>query len=304
MSDTRHTDETISDTHLAGCFLCPRGCRLAEGKRGWCGARVAHEGRVVSAQYGCVSSLALDPIEKKPLAFFHPGSMILSVGGYGCNLNCPFCQNSHIAHGWAEATSLQTALPLRHAEPSPLAQTCSELVFLASRKVSVGNIGVAYTYNEPLVNYEFVRDCAQRVHEAGLLNVAVTNAYFNAEPWDELLPHLDAANIDLKGFTQGFYDRLGAPRGLETVKRNIRQAAQHIHVEVTTLVVPGLNDSAEEIDKLAAWLAAINPEIPLHLTRFFPQHRMLDRAPTSVESLRRLSEIARRHLARVIVGNV
>jgi len=258
-------------------------------------------------QYGLISSLALDPIEKKPLAFFHPGSMILSIGSLGCNLDCPFCQNSSIAHGWVDASqseSEQRTGRIRGVLSEDPSSEVEELVTLAKREVKRGSIGIAYTYNEPLINYEFVLESARLAHAEGLLNVIVTNAYLNKKPWDELLPHLDAANIDLKGFTQDFYDLVSAPRGLETVKRNIEQAAQSIHVEVTTLIIPGLNDTEAEIDALAAWLASIDPEIPLHLTRFFPQHRMLDRARTPVETLTRLREVASQHLARVMLGNI
>ena len=308
MSSQRQPADGISDglptnkptQQKASCTLCPRACRLAQGARGWCGARMEHDGAVVPEHYGHISSLALDPIEKKPLAFFHPGSMILSMGGYGCNLDCPFCQNSSIAHGWTELSGSRET-PVYHENDSALP---NQLVTYARAEVARGNIGIAYTYNEPLIDYEFVSDCARRVHEEGLLNVIVTNGYLNEEPWLALLPHLDAANIDLKGFTQDFYDVLGAPRGLETVKRNIASAASRIHIEVTTLIVPGLNDSLEEIGALAAWLASVNPHIPLHLSRFFPQHRMQDRMPTPRSRLSELAEVAREHLAHVQLGNV
>ena len=293
----------VSRSTKAVCSLCPHNCHIAQGHRGVCGTRTVRAGVVVPEQYGRISSLALDPIEKKPLAFFHPGLMILSLGSWGCNLDCPFCQNSSIAHGWVDETRNSVARAVTGAggvAPSII----DELVRSALHERKRGNIGLAYTYNEPLINFEFVRDCARRIHEAGMLNVAVTNGYLNDEPWSELLGLLDAANIDLKGFTQDFYDLVRAPSGLATVKRNIASAAARIHVEVTTLVIPGLNDSPEEIEALAAWLASIDRDIPLHLTRFFPQHRMRDRAPTPVATLRRAAELARLHLNRVLIGNV
>ena len=164
-----------------------------------------------------------------------------------------------------------------------------------------GNIGVAYTYNEPLVGYEYVRDCAGLVHQAGMLNVLVTNGTIAEQPWRELLPLLDAVNIDLKGFTEGWYRRLGGD--LETVKRSIALAAESCHVEVTTLVVPGENDSEEEMRALSAWLASVSPDIPLHVSRFFPRHRMQDRPPTPVPTVYRLAQVARERLRAVYTGN-
>jgi pyruvate formate lyase activating enzyme len=278
------------------CPLCPHACALEEGHFGVCGARVAHNGSVVANNYGKLTALALDPIEKKPLARFHPGSMILSAGSYGCNLTCPFCQNSGIARMRGDHLEEGASRLIEHT-PTSLVK---EALALKSRK----NTGIAYTYNEPLVGYEFVQDTARLAHEAGLLNVIVTNGYLNERPLAALLPHLDAANIDLKGFTQDFYDRVGAPNGLETVKRSIEMAARAIHVEVTTLIISGLNDDAEKIGQLASWLAHINPAIPLHLTRFYPAYRMLNTPPTPRETVRALAAVASRHLKTVLLGNM
>ena len=164
-----------------------------------------------------------------------------------------------------------------------------------------GNIGVAYTYNEPLVGYEYVRDCAGLIREQGMANVLVTNGTIEEAPWRALLPLIDAANIDLKGFTPEWYRKLGGD--LETVKRSISLAAGQCHVEVTTLLVPGENDSVEEIRELAQWLASISPEIPLHLSRFFPRYQMADRPATPVEQVYRLAEAARGYLSYVYTGN-
>ena len=190
----------------------------------------------------------------------------------------------------AEEAEIQTV------EVSP-AQLAGQAAELRAR----GNIGVAYTYNEPLVSYEYVRDCAELVHEQGMVNVLVTNGTIEEGPWRALLPLIDAANIDLKGFTPAWYRRLGGD--LETVKRSIALAAEQCHVEVTTLLVTGENDSAEEIRELAQWLASISPEIPLHLSRFFPRYRMTDYPPTSVEQVYRLAEAAREYLSHVYTGN-
>lgn len=274
----------------AVCPVCPRHCRLAEGQLGACRARRAEKGRVVPAAYGQISALALDPIEKKPLAFFHPGHPILSVGFYGCNLHCPFCQNHDIS---------QTAAP-----PSARSATPEDLAALAVRlAASDGNLGLAYTYNEPLVAWEFVRDCAQLVRPRGLLNVLVSNGVASPSVVDALAPLLDAANIDLKGPSQAYYDWVGGDYAAAC--RTI--AALHaagVHVEVTTLVVPGRNDADSDVDAIASFLASLSPDIPLHLTRYFPRHRTLDIPPTPPATLHRLAAVARRRLARVLLGNV
>lgn len=269
------------------CPLCFHHCRLEEGQTGLCRARANRGGVLQPLNYGRLTALALDPIEKKPLRRFHPGSLILSVGSFGCNLHCPFCQNAGIAAAGAES-------PTRDWTPRQLAE---EALRLQPR----GNIGLAYTYNEPLVGYEFVRDCAEEVRRAGLCNVLVTNGTLEEQPWRALLPLLDAVNIDLKGFTEGWYRRLGGD--LETVKRSIVLAASCCHLEVTTLVVPGENDSEEEMRALSAWLASVRPDIPLHVSRFFPRHRMQDRPPTPVQTVYRLAEVARERLPYVYTGN-
>ncbi|MCI9431966.1 MAG: AmmeMemoRadiSam system radical SAM enzyme [Oscillospiraceae bacterium] len=270
------------------CELCFHHCHLEEGQTGFCRARICRNGAVVLLNYGKLTSLALDPIEKKPLRRFHPGSLILSVGSFGCNLRCPFCQNHEIS--MAGEAEIQTV----KVSPAQLAAKASELR-------AHGNIGVAYTYNEPLVSYEYVRDCAELVHEQGMVNVLVTNGTIEEGPWRALLPLIDAANIDLKGFTPAWYRRLGGDS--ETVKRSIALAAERCHVEVTTLLIPGENDSAEEIRALAQWLASVSQSIPLHLSRFFPQYKMTDRPPTPVEQVYRLAEAAREYLSYVYTGN-
>lgn len=274
----------------ATCAICPHGCQLAEGQTGLCHARVAVGGRVVDANYGRVTSLALDPIEKKPLARFKPGSKVLSAGSYGCNLGCPFCQNAAIA------CAGENDVPWREMMPA-------ELVELAVSLMPEGNIGIAFTYNEPLVGFEFVRDTARLAREHGLAGVLVSNGYVNDGPLREVVPLIDAANIDLKGFTQGFYDLVGGD--LDTVKHTIEVLAAEpgCHLEVTTLVIPGLNDREDEIDAAAAWLASLNPGIPYHITRFFPRHRLQDRPATPPATVHQLAAIARRHLKHVYVGN-
>jgi len=280
----------MSDAGEAVCGACPRRCRLAAGALGFCRARRAEGGRVVAANYGRVTSLALDPMEKKPIAFFHPGGNVLSVGSYGCNLRCPFCQNDSISQCGADEVPCRTMTP-------------GELADLALRlKGGRGNLGLAYTYNEPLVGWEFVRDCAKEIRARGMFNVLVSNGCASEEVVAELAPLIDAANVDLKGPSQEFYDWVGGD--FKAVCRTIAMLhAAGCHVEVTTLVVPGRNDAEADIDAIAAFVASVSPDIPLHVTRFFPRWRMADASPTPVATVRRLADVARRRLGRVLVGN-
>lgn len=269
------------------CDICFHHCELDEGRTGLCRARANRGGQIVPLNYGRLTSLALDPIEKKPLRRFHPGGLVLSLGSFGCNLRCPFCQNAEISMAGAE-------FPARDYSPEALVQ-------LALALRPRGNLGLAYTYNEPLVGYEFVRDCAALVREAGMFNVLVTNGTIEEAPWRALLPLIDAVNIDLKGFTEAWYRRLGGD--LETVKRSIALAAEACHLEVTTLVVPGCNDGEDELRALSGWLASLSPDIPLHISRFFPRHCMNDLPPTPVDTVYRLAAVARERLRYVYTGN-
>ena len=272
----------------AACGLCHHRCSLEEGGIGFCRARENRGGEIVSRNYGKLTSLALDPIEKKPLMRFFPGSRILSAGSFGCNFRCPFCQNS--------AISMSCGDDVRTFDCQP-----GELVDRALELRGRGSIGIAYTYNEPLVGYEYVYDCAKLARSRGLRNVVVTNGCINGGPFDALLEHIDAMNIDLKSFTQRFYSMV---RGdLETVKRNIAAAVPRCHVELTTLIIPGENDSEEEMDGLSAWVASLSPDIPLHISRFFPRHEMQNKPPTPVKTVYDLAGAARKHLRYVYTGN-
>ncbi|MBO7531403.1 MAG: radical SAM protein [Lachnospiraceae bacterium] len=274
---------------IAVCPVCPHHCRLPEGSTGRCRARANRGGRIVPINYGKVTSIALDPIEKKPLAFFFPGSKILSVGSYGCNLCCPFCQNHDIAQvGESDIPEVYTVTP-------------EKILSIALDEVPGGNIGVAYTYNEALVGYEFVRDTAGLVKEHGLKNVLVTNGTCELSVLEEILPYIDAMNIDLKCFRAEGYEKLGGD--LETVKTFIERSAKDSHIEITSLIVPGLNDSVEDMEEEAKWLASIDHEIPLHITRYFPRYRYSE-AATDIALLRELKKTAERHLKRVLLGNV
>lgn len=285
---------------MARCEVCFRHCELQEGQTGPCGARTASGGCVRPVFYGRVSSLALDPIEKKPLARFHPGSMILSAGGLGCNLRCPFCQNHEIAQADGE-----NGFPVRTEEMPP-----DTLAELAAHYRQAGNIGLAYTYNEPLVCWEYVRDTARLVHERGMLNVLVTNGCAETGILEQLAPYIDAMNIDLKGFTDRYYrEVLGGDR--QMVMAFIREAVKRCHVELTTLVVPGENDSEEEMLRLSEWVAGLQDvsggrqgrEIPLHISRFFPRYRMVEKRPTDVRKVYSLVKAAEKNLLYVYPGN-
>lgn len=276
------------------CDICPHECRLKEGGLGYCGVRTSDGTRVVSLNYGRATALALDPIEKKPLARFHRGSKVLSYGSFGCNLRCPFCQNADIATARAD-----DAPPTRYLSPE-------ELVSRALALKPKGNVGIAYTYNEPFIAWEYLMDCARLAHEHDLYNVVVSNGYILPAPWEAALPHIDAANIDLKCFTEEGYRSLGAPGGLEVVKGSIQSAVESgTHVEVTTLVVPGLSDDEQLFEQECKWLAQeVGTEVPLHISRFFPCHRAMDKSPTEIALLERLEAIARSYLEHVYLGNV
>lgn len=270
------------------CQLCFHHCALAEEQTGFCGARRNIDGKIRSINYAELTAIALDPIEKKPLKRFFPGSQILSVGSYGCNLHCPFCQNSGISQTFGPHPRTTKVLP---------EALIAEALALKER----GNIGLAYTYNEPFISYEYVYDCSRLAHENGLKNVLVTAGTVEEAPLLELLPWIDAMNIDLKGFTQDFYKKVYGD--LESTKRTIRLSAPRTHVEITTLVIPGENDSEAEIREMTHWIASVDPEIPYHLTRFFPQFHMADRDPTDVAALFHLADVAHENLAYVYTGN-
>lgn len=281
---------------MAECGVCFRHCRLDEGKIGFCGGRIARNGGTEAVNYGRITSLALDPIEKKPLARFCPGSMILSVGSFGCNLRCPFCQNHEISWSEQARSFAETASTM---SPGELAELALEL----RRR---GNIGVAFTYNEPLIGYEFVRDTARLVKAKGLRTAVVTNGTAEKSVLFELEPYIDAMNIDLKGFSDRYYrDVLGGDR--RTVMEFIEAAVRFCHVELTTLIVPGENDGEDEMRELSRWVGGLkNPDgesVPLHVSRFFPRFKMLDRDATPVKTVYRLADIARETLPYVYTGN-
>jgi pyruvate formate lyase activating enzyme len=264
------------------CELCPHRCRIAESKRGICRVRENRGGRLFAITYGRVAAVQMDPIEKKPLFHFHPGTEILSVGSIGCNFRCGFCQNWHLVLGQASLSPAGIPELVRSAKES-------------------GSIGIAYTYNEPMIWHEFVTDCAREFRKAGMVNVLVTNGYVSPEPLAELLPLVDAMNIDLKSMDPGFYRKI-CGGDLDPVLDTIRAAAGRVHVELTTLLVTGENDSDDAIRKVVDFVAGTDPEIPLHFSRYFPHHRFTA-PPTPPARLEAAFRIGREKLSYVYVGN-
>jgi pyruvate formate lyase activating enzyme len=275
---------THTEKGMLRCDLCPHRCFIAEGKSGICGVRMNRDGELALPLYGVLSAVSTDPIEKKPLYHFYPGSTIFSVGFYGCSFRCPFCQNYRIAHHVPESG--------REVDPRELVRHAAE----------EGASSIAYTYSEPLVHFEWVRDAAEEARKLGLKNVLVSNGFINPEPAAELLELLDAANIDLKAYNQQFYRKV-AGGSLQPVLDFISAAAPKIHLEVTTLVIPGDTDSDEEILGIAEFLAERDPTIPYHLSCYFPAYKY-NAPPTDPQTVFDLAEKARRHLHYVYPGNV
>lgn len=275
------------DGHVA-CELCPHMCVIAPDKYGVCQVRQNVDGRLVSRNYGYVTSLALDPVEKKPLFHVEPGGKLLSIGSFGCNFRCEFCQNWQISQSRPECALL---------EPAQVVSAASR-----ERKGDKHVVGLAYTYNEPTVGLEFVLDCARAAKEQGFRNVMVTNGYISKEALEEALPLIDAFNIDVKAWDDLFYRDLAKGR-LEPVKETVQRALESgAWVEITYLVIPGKNDRDEEIESLARWLKALNPAAPLHLSRYFPAYKSRENV-TPLETLERLRSIALTELYYVYIGN-
>ena len=271
---------------MVACELCPHHCHIREGKSGRCRIRVMTGGGLKAAGYGMISSMHVDPVEKKPLYHFHPGSSIYSIGGWGCNLACSFCQNWTISQDFRASSTGSTP----------------ENIIGAMR--AAGCSLIAYTYNEPLVGYEFVRDCSRLIRTGGGKNVLVTNGYIETRPAAELLPLIDALNIDVKSMSEHFY-REHCKASLAPVLRFCVQAvAAGCHVEITHLIIPGCNDDDENLIKLAEWIRKeLGPLTPLHLSAYHPDYRM-ELPPTPRATLLRAREICRQSLTYVYLGNV
>jgi pyruvate formate lyase activating enzyme len=268
------------------CHLCPQECVISEGRRGACGVRINKEGTLYAETYGKTSSIALDPIEKKPIYNYHPGEYILSLGTKGCNLHCSFCQNWTIS---------------QDAPQVPVKDITSEEVVKKAKES--GSFGIAYTYNEPFIWYEFVLETAKVAKKSGLENVLVTNGYVNSPPLEEMLPFIGAMNIDLKSIDEDFYANICKGK-LKPVLEAIKRSAKACHVELTNLIIPTLNDSEGSITRLVDWVHEnVGSEVPLHFSRYFPCYKM-DLPPTPLATLKMAEAIARKKLKYVYLGNV
>ncbi|MEX1206879.1 MAG: AmmeMemoRadiSam system radical SAM enzyme [Dongiaceae bacterium] len=273
------------------CDLCPRLCKLHEGQRGLCFVRACRDGRIVLTTYGRSSGFCVDPIEKKPLNHFLPGTAVLSFGTAGCNLACRFCQN------WDISKSREIDVLADRATPETIARAAKDL----------GCRSVAFTYNDPIVFHEYAIDVAAACRAVGIRTVAVTAGYVNPEPREEFFREMDAANVDLKAFTEDFYRRVCSGHlqpVLDTLVNLKRETG--VWVEITTLLIPGANDSDAEIERLTAWVSEhLGPDVPMHFTAFHPDWKMRDTPPTPAATLRRARAIARRNGVRyAYTGNV
>lgn len=268
------------------CLLCPQGCLITSGgKTGFCRVRKNIDGKLYATTYGKVSSVSLDPIEKKPLYHFYPGSQIISLGAIGCNLSCDFCQNWHIS---------QEEVPLSLLSPSEALEVALKYK---------DNIGISYTYNEPLIWYEYIFDVASQAKEKGLKNVLVTNGFLNEEPLREILPFIDAANIDLKSFNSEFYKKICKGK-LSSILDAIKIFKEYCFVEITNLIIPTLNDSEEEIENLSSWIAEnLGKDTPLHFSKYFPNYKM-EIPATPIKTLEKAYNIAVKKLDFVYLGNI
>ncbi|WP_042679008.1 AmmeMemoRadiSam system radical SAM enzyme [Anaerosalibacter massiliensis] len=265
------------------CNLCPHKCILKDGQLGICNGRQNKDGILYTLNYGKISSYTYDPIEKKPLYHFYPSSNIFSIGTFGCNLRCNFCQNWEIAH----------------SQPSIVEISDEDIIKLAK---SNSSIGIAYTYNEPTIWYEYILNIAEKIKKEGLKNIYVTNGYIEKEPLEKLLPYIDAMNIDLKAIDDQFYKEICKGR-INPVLETIELAQKKTAVEITTLLIEGMNDSMEKIREISKWISGINKDIPLHLTRYYPAFKM-NIPPTSYDSLLKAKEEAEKYLNYVYIGNM
>jgi len=288
--ETRWWQATVQSGESAvACDLCPHACIITEGKAGYCKARFNENNTLVSPYLGRFTSVAVDPIEKKPLYHWRPGTQILSLGSLGCTMRCPFCQNCNIAQPSEQSLK---RMPLKDISIQALAGKIREL----------GLKAVAYTYNEPALQAEYIIAAAPILREAGIATVLVSNGMYSESLLRDLAPVVDAANIDVKSFNAKAYAKMGG--SLDTVKRTVAGLLEvGVHVEVTTLVVPGISDSPEEFVQETEWLAGLSPNIPLHISRYRPAHKY-DAPPTDIELMQSFAVMAQLRLKHVHIGNV
>jgi len=276
--------EKMDKKHVQ-CHLCPYNCHIPSGGKGVCGVRLNKDGVLFSEVYGKTTGIALDPIEKKPLYHYHPGEQILSLGTRSCNFKCDFCQNWHI--------SQVLDAPMQDITPDQVVEKAKAL----------RSFGIAYTYNEPFIWYEFVLDTAKLARKAGLENVLVTNGYVNMAPLEGMLPYVGAMNIDLKSFDEDFYTKI-CKGTLRPVLDVIKRSARSCHIELTNLIIPTLNDSPKQIRQMVDWIFTnLGSDVPLHFSRYFPCYKM-SLPPTPPETLKMAEKIAREKLKYVYLGNV
>jgi len=280
----------LPEGHKIICNLCPHNCVISPGNTGLCKVRKNIDGTLYTMNYFKFSAIALDPIEKKPLNMFYPGSKILSLGSVGCNLRCPFCQNYDIA---SRSVEYDNTFNL----------SSDEIISKAIELGSSGNIGIAYTYNEPTVWIETILELAAEAKKNRLKNVMVTNGFISREPLQKILPFIDAMNIDLKAYNEDTY-RIILGGQLKSVLDTISESASKCHVEITTLIIPGMNDSKDEIRSLAEFIRSVDENIVLHLSRFFPVYKWNHKQPTDIKLMYEIAFEAQKYLKNVTLGNI
>lgn len=286
--ESRFVDRLDEDT--LRCTICPRMCTLKPGKKGFCGTKVHEEGKIISLTYGEISAFAVDPIEKKPLAHFYPGSLALSISSVGCSFTCPWCQNWHLSTGKIEDGNT------KYMEPEDVVEAAKD-----------NNCkSIAYTYNEPLINLNYVEDVSRLAHEEGIKNVLVTNGYVSIKALEEVVDVIDAANVDWKAFSSEFYREHCSGELQDVLDATVYMNDNGVHIEVTFLIIPGTNDKIEETREMASYIMEhMGPDVPLHLSRFYPMYKFKDKPPTPVETLVKAREVALEEgLRYVFVGNV
>ena len=278
------------------CVLCPQGCDIKDGEAGKCLVRVNRGGKMWASSYGKVAAIHIDPIEKKPLFHFYPTYNILSVGGVGCNFSCKFCQNWELVEG---------VVPVRELPPEELSELAVEL------KDTDKNVGIAFTYNEPTIWFEYIVDTAKKLKRKSpdMKIVLVTNGYISAKPFEELSEYVDAMNIDFKFAKEEYYKEISDAHFkpvLSTIKRAWKsfQEKGKPFIELTYLVITGVNDSADDFERITDFVAEISPEIPFHISKFFPHFLMRDRPPTPEQILEEAYEVAKKKLKYAYIGNV
>jgi len=277
------------DEKTARCIICPRMCVIKPGQQGFCGTKENQDGKLINLTYGLLSAIAVDPIEKKPLAHFYPGSLSLSVSSVGCSFTCPWCQNWH----------LSTAKPntgLKRVPPD----------YLIDMAIRQDCTSISYTYNEPLINLDFVEDTARLASKEGIKNVLVTNGYISLKALGKVIDVMDAANVDWKGFTEEFYRKHCGADLQSVLDATIEMHKRGVHVEVTFLIIPETNDDPNETRRMSRYLVdKMGPDVPLHLSRFYPQYKFSHLSSTPVKTLLKAREIAKAEgVNYVYVGNV